>query len=107
MALTGSETLQVLGQQSNGQPAASTQQTTTGAIAALAALDSSTSVITALNTVGNGTITAAGIVGKNTQRGGAQASAAFTDTTDTAVNIIAALPLARLWGYPLIIPISI
>lgn len=37
MALTGTETLQVLGQDGAGHPAASTQQTTTGAIAALAA----------------------------------------------------------------------
>ena len=36
MALTGSETLQVLGQDGKGAPAATTQQTTTGAIAALA-----------------------------------------------------------------------
>lgn len=48
-------------------------------------------LITALTTVGAGTITAAGIVGQVTQRGGAQAGAAFTDTTDTAAAIISAL----------------
>ena len=36
MALTGLETLQVLGQDATGAPAATTEQTTTGAIAALA-----------------------------------------------------------------------
>jgi hypothetical protein len=43
----------------------------------------------ALTTVGAGTITAAGIIGGITTRGGVQI-AAFTDTTDTAANIIAA-----------------
>lgn len=47
---------------------------------------------TVLNTVGNGTITAAGIISGFTARGGAQSGAAFTDTTDTAANIIAAQP---------------
>lgn len=51
-------------------------------------------VITALNTVGAGTITAAGIVGQVTTRGGTQI-AAFTDTTDTAANIVAAVPNAQ------------
>jgi hypothetical protein len=51
-----------------------------------------TPVITALNTVGAGTITAAGIVGKVTQRGGSQSNTAFTDTTDTAAHIIAGIP---------------
>jgi hypothetical protein len=44
---------------------------------------------TALTTVGAGTITAAGIVGGMTLRTGS--TSAFTDTTDTAANIIAAL----------------
>jgi hypothetical protein len=43
---------------------------------------------TALTTVGAGTITAAGIVGGVTLRTGS--TSAFTDTTDTAANIIAA-----------------
>ena len=46
---------------------------------------------TALNTVGAGTILAAGIAGGTTARGGAQSGTAFTDTTDTAALIIAAL----------------
>lgn len=49
---------------------------------------------TALTTVGAGTITAAGIAGLVTTRGGSQSGAVFTDTTDTAANIIAALPNA-------------
>ena len=51
-----------------------------------------TMVATALTTVGAGTITAAGIAGRFTQRGGLQAGSAFTDTTDTAANITAAQP---------------
>lgn len=45
-------------------------------------------VVGALDTVGNGTITAALFGGQIISRGGAQ-TAAFTDTTDTAANIIA------------------
>jgi hypothetical protein len=45
---------------------------------------------TALTTVGAGTITAAGIVGRLVTRSGAQSGSAFTDTTDTATAIIAA-----------------
>lgn len=45
---------------------------------------------TGLNTVGAGTITAAGIAGTITSRSGAQSATAFTDTTDTAANIISA-----------------
>ena len=48
-----------------------------------------TTVATPLNTVGAGVITAAGIAGKLTTRGGTQ-TAVFTDTTDTAANILAA-----------------
>ena len=48
-------------------------------------------VATALTTVGAGTITAAGIVGGYTTRGGTQSGSAFTDTTATADLIIAAL----------------
>lgn len=53
-------------------------------------------VVTNLNTVGAGTITAAGIAGGITARGGAQSSTAFTDTTDTATNLQAALPNANV-----------
>ena len=48
-------------------------------------------VITALNTVGAGTITAAGIVGGITARGGSQTNTAFTDTTATGAQIETAL----------------
>ncbi len=47
---------------------------------------------TALNTVGAGTVTAAGINGGFTIRGGSQSNTAFTDTTDTAANIISGNP---------------
>ena len=55
----------------------------------------------ALVTVGAGVITGAGIATKLTARGGTQI-AAFTDTTDTAVAIIAAMPNVRVgtsWEY--------
>jgi hypothetical protein len=48
-------------------------------------------MVTALTTVGAGTITAAGVAGGVTTRSGS--TSAFTDTTDTAANIIAAV-----WG---------
>lgn len=47
--------------------------------------------IVALNTVGAGTITAAMFIAGIVARGGAQSGAAFTDTTDTAANIIGAI----------------
>lgn len=46
--------------------------------------------ITTLSTVGAGTITGAGIAGQITSRTGSQSNTAFTDTTDTAANIIIA-----------------
>lgn len=57
---------------------------------------------TNLTTVGAGTITGAGIAGGVTNRTGS--TAAFTDTVDTAANIIAALPNAQVgqsfwWTY--------
>lgn len=57
---------------------------------------------TSLSTVGAGTVTAAGIAGGVTNRTGS--TAAYTDTTDTAANIIAALPNANIgqsfvWTY--------
>lgn len=60
--------------------------------AALAALGDAAGPdkVTAITTVGNGTLTAAAIVGGVIARTGP--TAAFTDTTDTAANIIAAIP---------------
>lgn len=49
---------------------------------------------TAITTVGAGTLTAAGIVGKLITRSGSTAD--YTDTTDTAANIIAAMPNANV-----------
>lgn len=57
-------------------------------------------IATALSTVGAGTITGAGIAGRVTTRTGS--TSAFTDTTDTAANIIAAQPNAHIgdsWEY--------
>ncbi len=58
--------------------------------------------VTALTTVGAGTITGAGIAGGVTTRGGAQSATAFTDTTDSVANIVAALPngnVGQSWEY--------
>lgn len=57
-------------------------------------------VVTALTTVGAGTITGTGIAGGVTTRSGSVA--AFTDTTDTAANIIAAranVQIGDSWEY--------
>jgi len=102
MALTGLETLQVLGQNPTGVPAASTFQTTTGEIAALSTSGNITTAITTLSTVGAGTITAAGIAGGITSRTGSQSGTPFTDTTATADLIIAAQTYIRIgdsWEY--------
>lgn len=70
---------------------------TSGQVAALAGSGSNLAS-TALNTVGAGTITAAGIAGRWTVRGGAQSNAAFTDTSATAAQITAALPASFAVG---------
>lgn len=85
MSLTGNEILQVQGLDGNGAPAATTQQTTTGAIAALASIEYSGQTVTAITTVGAGTLTAAGLVGGIINRTGPVA--AFTDTTATAAQL--------------------
>lgn len=90
MALSGTEILQVQGVTSTGLPSGSALQTTTGAIAALAATESSPIINTSITTVGNGTLTAAGLVGGLIVRSGPVTN--YSDTTDTGANIIAALP---------------
>ena len=92
MALEGNEVLEVQGVAQNGMLSGQTKTATTQEIADLASLTSNNMVATALTTVGAGTITAAGIIGMVTTRGGAQVSLAFTDTTATAAEIVAALP---------------
>lgn len=91
MALNGNETLQVLGQDATGAPAATTLQTTTGAIAALASVEGTPITNTSITTVGNGTLTAAGLVGGLISRTGPVAN--YSDATATAVAIVAALPV--------------
>jgi len=94
-ALTGSEILYVNGVQANGQPAATQFPTTTGLIADLAAAGGENNITeTAISTVGAGTLTAAALVGGQILRTGSTAN--YTDTTDTAANIIAALPSATV-----------
>lgn len=90
MALSGNELLQVQGITNSGLPSGQTFQTTTQAIADLFAVVPD-QVITALNTVGAGTVPAAALTGGFVARGGAQVSLPFTDTTDTANNIVAAI----------------
>jgi hypothetical protein len=88
MALQGNEILFVTPVQSNGQLGAILEQTTTGAVAALGSSfsnDSPVSVTTATGT----TLTAANLLKGVINRTGT--SAAFTDTTDTAANIYAAV----------------
>lgn len=88
--LTGTETLQVLAISANGSPAATTQTTTTAAIAALASTEGAPFVVTAITTTVGGTLTAAGLVGGEIVRTGP--TAVFSDATDSAAAIIAALP---------------
>lgn len=89
-ALTGTEVLQILPIQSNGYPSATTVQVTTAQIAALAATEETGLIDTAITTVGNGTLTAAGLVGGQISRTGPVAN--YSDTTATAAAIVAALP---------------
>ena len=64
----------------------------TALIAGLAGTGGTSAAIkdTAITTVGNGTLTAAAMIGGQINRSGP--TAAFTDTTDTAAAIVAALP---------------
>lgn len=88
--LLGTEVLEVQGIAPNGQLSGQTETTTTQAIANLASLGGSSDKLSTLATAGNGTILAAVMITKNLQRTGP--TIPFTDTTDTAANIIAALP---------------
>ena len=92
MALKGNEVLQVQGLDASGNLAATTQQTTTAAIAALGSAGGTSQQIfnTNITTVGAGTLTAAALVGGLITRTGPVA--AYSDTTDTAAAIVAALP---------------
>lgn len=85
MSLTGNEIIYVQGIAQNGMPAATTEQTTTGAIAALANSEVTDTINTAITTVGNGTLTAAGLAGGVITRSGPVG--AYTDTTATAAQI--------------------
>ena len=90
MALSGNETLYVLGQNPSSVPAASPFQTTTGAIAALAQSGGAgETILTNITTVGNGTLTGASLTGGVINRTGP--TGAYTDTTDTAVAIVATI----------------
>jgi hypothetical protein len=88
--LTGNEILEVQGFAENGQLAASTFTTTTGLIAALASSEETSLKSTAITTVGNGVLTAAGLIGGQIVRTGPVA--AYLDATATAAAIVALLP---------------
>ncbi len=98
--LTGSELVAI---DTGGAEVAST---TTQAIADLASLTSNNTQITTISTVGAGTLTAAGLIGGIISRTGAQAAAAFSDTTATALAIIAALPAGAPVGTTFVVAIA-
>lgn len=81
MALTGNEIIFVQGIAQNGAPAATLEQTTTGAIAALAG-EFSSDTNTNITTVGNGSLTATALVGGLINRTGPVA--AYSDTIASA-----------------------
>lgn len=90
MALTGSEVLQVTGLAQNGQLSGQSFQTTTGAIAALAASEATGTIETVVSATTGTTLVGSAIVGGQINRSGP--TAAYSDTIDTAANIVAALP---------------
>lgn len=87
--LSGAEFWQATGVQANGQPSGETFPVTAAQVAALAASETSFTTNN-LTTVGNGTLTAAIMLGDQIIRTGPVAN--FSDTTDTAVAIVAAFP---------------
>lgn len=85
MALAGNEIIFVQGLDLAGKPAATLEQTTTGAIAALANSEVTDTINTNITTAGAGTLTAVALAGGVITRSGPVA--AFTDTTATAAQI--------------------
>src|SRR5690348_14321496 len=85
----GNEIIYAVGVQTNGQSAAIAEPFTLQQVANLANTQDTSLVETAITTVGNGTLTAAGLVGGQILRTGP--TAVYTDTTDTAANIVTAL----------------
>lgn len=74
----------------SGSPTVTLSHILTSAISLSPTINNPASVT--LSTVGAGTITAAGFTAGVTSRSGSQSGSPFTDTTDTAANIIAANP---------------
>lgn len=89
MSLTGNEIIFVQGVDALGRPAATTEQTTTGQIAALANGDVTSEKNTNITTVGNGTLTGPALAGGVITRSGP--TGAYTDTTATGAQIYAAV----------------
>lgn len=91
MALSGTELVFVTPVQGNGQLGAIPEQTTTQAIANLGSGGGAGEQVinTAITTVGAGVLTGAAIAGGVITRTGS--TAAYTDTTDTAALIVAAV----------------
>ena len=96
--LLGTEQIRAFGTSSGTiQSAGEDFYLTTAQIAALASKGGTPVAVNGnLTTVGAGTLTAALLVGRVITRSGP--TAAFTDTTDTAANIIAALPSLAVIG---------
>lgn len=89
-ALTGNETLRAFGVSANGMACGEDFYCTTGQIAALAAVASNQTTETVVSNTTGTTLTGTALVGGQINRSGP--TAAYTDTTDTAANIVSALP---------------
>lgn len=101
MALVGNEQVRVTGITPSGAPSGQDFLTTTGAIASLSE-SGAPLANTPITTVGNGVLTGAAIAGGIITRTGPVG--AYTDTTDTAANIVAAIPGATVgMAFPLTI----
>lgn len=87
--LNGNETIRAFGVSANGMPSGEDFYLTTAQIAALASTETSF-VSTSITTAVGGVLTGAGLAGDQIVRTGP--TAAFSDATDTAANIVAAFP---------------
>lgn len=94
MALTGTETMQVLGQDAKGQPAATTQTVTVNQIAAVSAPYNGGATYNAVSGNTPLQLTAANISGSSDVNVGLTAvlAGAGTATLPTAASLIAAIP---------------
>lgn len=85
--LRGTEMIRAFGVSPNGMASGEDFLLSTSQIAALASIEAAPFIVTPITTVGNGTLTAASLVGGEVLRSGPVA--AFSDATDTAAAIVA------------------